>query len=189
MTTETDSTDPTSTKKTVKFHRGQHSRQKFYGSGLTADHVMAYTQAMLDDPATVFTDSKNEELASFFSSLRPGDVVGLIGDLLVVPENYSFSTEVDWVFLNEFTGGTIKKPVIAKQPTEIVWNNNTELGIYFRAGFVEHLYRNGEATDGGETMEIDEETLKEQLARQIEQIKAQQQAAAQQQPIPAATST
>ncbi len=189
MTTVTDSTDPTSTKKTVKFHRGQHSRQKFYGSGLTADHVMAYTQAMLDDTATVFTDSKNEELASFFSSLRPGDVVGLIGDLLVVPENYSFSTEVDWVFLNEFTGGTIKKPVIAKQPTEIVWNNNTELGIYFRAGFVEHLYRNGEATDGGEIMEIDEETLKEQLARQIEQIKAQQQAAAQQQPIPAATNT
>lgn len=149
---------------------------------------MAYTQAMIDDPATVFTDSKNEELASFFSALQPGDVVGVIGDLLVVPENYSFSTEVDWVFLNEFTG-TIKKPVIAKQPTEIVWNNNIELGIYFRAGFVEHLYRNGVATDGGETMEIDEETLKEQLARQIEQIKAQQQAAAtaQQQQNPAAS--
>lgn len=175
-------------RKTVKFRRGQHTRQKYYGSGLTADHNLAFTKAMLED-STCFDDTKNDELAQFFSSLQPGDIVGIIGDLVAVPEDYSFSPTVEWVFLTEFTGGTIKKPVLAKAKTEIVWKGNAELGIYYRAGFVEHLYRDGEATDGGETMEYDEEQLKEQLARQIEQIKAKQEAAAQQQQAQSSSSS
>lgn len=160
-------------KKTIKLHRGQHSRQKFYGSGLTLDHNDAFTTVLLEDDGA-FEDTKNDELATFFSRLQPGDIVGVIGDLLVVPDDYTFSPSVDWVFLSEFTGGTIKKPVTSKTPTEIIWKNNAELGIYYRAGFVEHLYRDGVATDGGQTMEVDEEALKESLRRSIEEAKAAQ---------------
>lgn len=174
MTTTTgDNTD----KKTIKFHRGQHARQKYYGSGLTTDHIAAYTEAMLEDPS-VFEDTKNDELSSFFSSLQPGDIIGVVGDLLVVPEGYSFNPNTEFVRLKEFDGGTIKKPVVARVCSDIVWKNNVELGIYWRAGFVEHLYRAGAATDGGESMEIDEDVLKKQLTRRIEQAKAQQQARA-----------
>jgi hypothetical protein len=167
-------------KKTVTFRRGQHSRQKFYGGGLTFDHNDAFTNVVLEDDSA-FEDTKNDELAAFFSSLQPGDIVGVIGDLLVVPEDYNFSPAVDRVILNEFTGGTIKKPQ-AKDKAEIIWKNNAELGIYYRAGFVEHLYRDGVATDGGQTMEIDEEALKESLKRSIEQAKAAQTSAANPQP-------
>lgn len=159
MTTQDTSTYNTS-KKTITLRNGRHKRQKFYGSGLTADHSMAYSETMLEDPE-VFEDTKDDDLAAFFSSLQPGDIVGVIGDLLVVPDDYKFSPTNEFVRLSEFVGGTIKKPVLAKTKTEIVWKGNIELGIYYRAGFVEHLYRDAVATDGGDSMEVDEEQIKE----------------------------
>jgi hypothetical protein len=162
MTTITQDSNTISTtdKKTITLRRGRHKRQKFYGSGLTADHSIAYTETMLEDP-DVFEDTKDNDLAAFFSSLQPGDIVGVIGDLLVVPDDYKFSPTNEFVRLTEFVGGTIKKPVLAKTKTTITWKGNIELGIYYRAGFVEHLYRDAVATDGGESMEVDEEQIKE----------------------------
>lgn len=192
MTTETQAAPSSTTNNgKVVFTSKQHGRQKFYGSGLTADHSAAHLEAMMSDP-TVFEDTKNEELAKFFSSLQPGDIVGVVGDLLVVPPAYSFDATKPTVELMEFSGGTISKP-IAKHTLTIEWQDNFQLGIYFRAGFVEHLYRDAVATDGGQTMEVDEEMLKKHLKEQIEaakerdaaRAKAVQEAATTSEPEPA----
>lgn len=180
MTTVTQDSNTTSSttadKKTITLRRGRHKRQKYYGSGLTADHSIAYTETMLEDP-DVFEDTKDNDLAAFFSSLQPGDIVGVIGDLLVVPDDYKFSPTNEFVRLTEFVGGTIKKPVLAKTKTTITWKGNIELGIYYRAGFVEHLYRDAVATDGGESMEVDEDQIKESFNKwKASQQQQQQQA-------------